>query len=368
VTCRVLGLLPFLVKGARSLEVFRAMPERGIHVTVAYAGITTAYEPDGMADFVAGDRLIDLSRAERDESLQVVDEAIVRRGIDVIVQIGATPLYSCLPHWKERHPELGIADILYNEIGHTLNHFLYERCIDTVIVETENMRRYVLRASEKASPVVEVISGGVDLDWFAPRRRPLAADSPITVGYIGRMSPEKNPLGFVELAERLTELDPDLAFRLVGQGPQAAEVEQRLRVSPHAGRIVYTGYAEELRQALYEIDVLVLPSKLDGQPAIVMEANACGIPVVAAPVGGVPELIEEGANGYLVHPEETDRIHGLLSTWKQSPESFGQLRQSAREYACRMFGREHMLDNYARVFRRLATSSKTTTAAPAPSQ
>ena len=101
-------------------------------------------------------------------------------------------------------------------------------------------------------------------------------------------------------------------FRMAGGGPSGYEVEQRLARSLFRGRIVHEGFEEDPRSALHKIDCLILPSKYDGMPAIVMEANACGVPVLAAPVGGVPELIDEGTNGYLVQPEETGSIHGLL--------------------------------------------------------
>lgn len=357
--CRALALLPFLVKGAKSIEIFRAMPDRGVDVTVAFSGPSAPYAADKMEDFIARDRLIDLSRADLRESFEVIRKAIEDRRIDLVVQVGA-PLYPCLPRWKESNPKVRIADILYNEFGHTLNHFLYERCIDAVIVESESMRRYAMLASDKAQPTIELVRSGVDLEWFTPRDGPLSDGSSVTFGYIGRMSPEKNPLGFVELAERLLALDHDLEFRMAGNGPEATDVEQRLVNSPYRDRIVYTGYVDGSRSALHQIDVLILPSKFDGQPAIVMEANACGIPVVAAPVGGVPELIDDGVNGYLLHPEETGRIHDLLSTWKKSPKTLNRLRRSAREYACWMFDRERMFDHCADAFRRIATTSDAT--------
>jgi glycosyltransferase involved in cell wall biosynthesis len=357
--CRALALLPFLVKGARSLEIFRAMPNRGVDVTVAFSGTSAQYAADGMEDFIARDRLIDLSKSDLDESFEVIRKAIQDRRIDLVVQVGA-PLYSCLPRWKESNSKIRIADILYNEFGHTLNHFLYERCIDAVIVESEAMCRYAKRASGKAQPPIELVRSGVDLESFTPRDPTPSDGSPITVGYVGRMSAEKNPIGFVDLAERLLALDPDLEFRMAGDGPEAAEVEQRLKDSPYRHRIVYSGFVDGSRSALHQIDVLILPSKFDGHPAIVMEANACGVPVVAAPVGGVPELIAEGVNGYLMRPEETGLIQDLLSMWKESPETLTQLRCSAREYACRMFDRERMFDDCARAFQRIATTSDPT--------
>ncbi len=283
--CRVLALLPFLVKGALSIEIFRAMPERGLDVTVAFCDDTSAqYPADEMEDFRASNRLIDLSKESLPSAFDVISNAILERKIDLVVQIGATHLYHHLARWKEAYPSLRIADVLYNEFGHTLNHFLYERCIDGVIVESEAMRDFVRRASFRDAPAVEIVHSGVDLAWFTPHVHEEAGASSLTLGYVGRMSPEKNPMAFVDLAEKLLSTDTDLEFRMFGGGPLADSLKQRLAQSPARERLTYGGFVEHSRTALHALDVLVLPSKFDGRPVIVMEANGCGVPVIAAPV------------------------------------------------------------------------------------
>jgi glycosyltransferase involved in cell wall biosynthesis len=354
--CNVLALLPSLTKGAQSIEIFRAMSEKGIDVAIAFSADSSApYAADEMDDFLARDRLIDLSRADLAESFEVIGMTIEDLRIDLIVQVGAASLYPNLPRWKEANPKLRIADVLYESL-YTLTHFLYERSIDGVIVESETMRRYIKRASFNERPTLELIRSGVDLDSFTPQDRPPRDGSPITVGYVGQLSPEKNQIAFVDLAERLLDLEPDLAFRMAGGGPGATELERRLADSPYRDRLVYAGFVGDVRSGLHGIDVLILPSKLSGRPVIVMEANACGIPVIAAPVGAVPEMIDDGVNGYLLCAEETSAIHDLLSMWKKSPDTLTQLQRSAREYACRMFDRDRMIDDYANAFRGIAAT------------
>lgn len=351
----VLALLPFLVKGALSIEIFRAMQHTDLDITVAFCDDTSAlYPADDMADFRANERLIDLSKESLPACLGKIGQVIEERSIDLIVQVGATNLYHHLSRWKEEKPTLRIADILYNEFGHTLNHFLYERCIDGVIVESENMRDFVGRASLRPNPPVEIVLSGVDLDWFVPAQERTAVDRPLTLGFVGRMSPEKNPLGFIDLAERILSLEPKLEFRMYGGGGEAEAVRQRVEASPFREKIVYGGFVDHSRTALQEFDALILPSKFDGRPAIIMEANGCGVPVIAAPVGGVPELIAEGINGYLASPLDTDKIHSLVSGWTRNPESLATLRVRTREHAMKKFDRQRMLDDYASAFRKIA--------------
>ncbi len=352
---KLLVLLQFLVKGALSIDIVRALKGQGWEIAIATCEDASAtYLPDAMDDFRATGDLIDLSALDDLERLKLIDDRIARDRIELIVQIGATDLYHHLPYWKERHPTLRIADVLYNEFGHTLNHFLYEGCIDAAVVESEFMREFVQRSSGKATSWIEVVHSGVDLDEFTPADDPATPPQSLRLGYVGRMSPEKNPLGFIELAEKLVPLNPRLEFEMFGAGSDASAVKERVRQSSAGSRLRYHGFIEHSRDALRQLDVLVVPSKFDGRPVIIMEANACGIPVIAAPVGGIPELVTDGRNGFLVLPTGIDRIHAVLEEWLQDPESLAQHKRSARNHASQHFDRRQMMDAYATAFLKIA--------------
>ncbi|MDO9404315.1 MAG: glycosyltransferase family 4 protein [Polaromonas sp.] len=353
---RILALLPFLAKGALSIEIFRALRARGIEITVVFCkDESVALEPDALEDFQATGDLVDLSAVGTGtKRLRLVQDLIVDRKIDLVVQVGAAELYHLLPYWKERLPDVRIADILYNEFGHTLNHFLYEACMDAVIVESDFMRDFIQRSSLQADRRVVVVHSGVDLDDFSPAGGDGRVGSRLKVGYVGRMADEKNPIGFIELAERLGRLNPALDFEMFGSGPDAALVEGRIARSDMASRLKYHGFVAHSRDALRQLDVLVLPSKFDGRPVTIMEANACGIPVIAAPVGGIPELMSDGVNGFLMSPTETERIHALLSEWQAHPQSLTELKLSARAHALQHFDRQKMIEAYAGAFAKVA--------------
>lgn len=351
---KILALLPFLVKGALSIEIFRALRAGGMEITVAfYEDASATYEVDALQDFQATGDLLDLSAAFGVERLNLIDDIIGSRGIDLIVQVGAGELYHLLPYLKERRPALRIVDILYNEVGHTLNHFLYERIIDAVIVESEFMGDFVKRSSAKHDTHVEIVHSGVDLQEFAPDEQRVTPPA-LKVGYVGRMSAEKNPMGFIELAEKLGRMNPKLDFEMFGTGGEAASVQERVAGSDIASRLTYHGFVEHARDALLRLDVLVLPSKFDGRPMIIMEANGCGIPVIAAPVGGIPELVRDGINGFLMQPTDADRIHALIAKWQQDPNSLAAQKRAARSHAQQYFDRQRMIEAYTSAFIRVS--------------
>ncbi len=345
----ILALLPFLVKGALSLAVLRAMRERGHKVLVAsYLDGGGGYTEDPCADFAAAGRLVDMTKSHGEEGIEVLNALVRQERVDLVLQIGSPWAYSQLPYLKEMNPRLPIVDTLYNSIGHTLNHFLIEACFDGVVVEGRQMRDYVVGASAKADTGVRIVESGIDLKRFVPSAR--HAGDGFVIGYIGRMSWEKNPMAFVDLAERLHARFPAASWRMFGQGPMTREVRGRVAASPIGEAIRFEGYLDHPTTGLAQIDVLIVPSKADGRPTVVMEANACGVPVIGAPVGAIPELIEEGRNGFVLSPNEHSRIGDLLAGWMADPAALDRLRATSRLVAEARFDQLKMFDAYEAAF------------------
>lgn len=350
----ILAVLPFLVNGALSLIVLRAMRKRGMDISVAYYQEgALGYTTDPAEDFRADGRLLTISQTDRAGAIEQLCQQVSQRDIGLLLQIGSPWAYRQLPYVKEHCPQLKLVDTLYNKVGHTMNHFLYEPCFDGVIVESADMRQFMLENTRKPDAGVHLVESGIDLSAFALAEPPFdsASGAPFMVGYVGRMSPEKNPLGFVELAERLHQRLPKLRFRVFGEGPQAEAVRARIAASSSVAAISYEGFVAHPRDALAQLHVLVVPSLLDGRPNVVMEANACGVPVIGTPIGGIPELIEPGRNGLVLRPGNHGEIATALESWLAAPDLYSALRASCRETAERRFDRNRMLDRYEAVFR-----------------
>ena len=346
----ILALLPFLVTGALSLNIFRELIRRGVDIHVGYylpsAG---GYTRDPCDDLAEAGRLIDLTQAQEDTGIATLTEIVRTRKIGLILQVGGFYAYKHLPYVKEREPDTRVFDILYNKIGHTRNHFFYERCFDGVIVETDDMVRYMETNRSSQSSRIYKVESGIDLARFVPRADQYDPAGGFVVGYLGRMSPEKNPLGFVQLAEHLHAMLPSLRFKMFGEGDMAAAVRDRIANGPAAAAIEFVGYIDDAADAMAQMDVMVVPSVFDGRPNAIMEANACGLPVIGNPVGGIPELIVDGANGYLIPDTDYPAIAAILRELTSVPSAYQRLRASTRAMAEERFDRVHMYDAYQRV-------------------
>jgi glycosyltransferase involved in cell wall biosynthesis len=146
----------------------------------------------------------------------------------------------------------------------------------------------------------------VDTDRFAPTM-PLE-ERPVAVGYLGRLDVEKDVPTLVEVAERLPDV---IQFRFVGDGDYRDAVERNLAEEIEAGQVDVTGWVDhdEVPRELNRMRLLLLVSEpTEGLPTAILEAFACGTPVYATPVSGVPDVVREGETGYLMTSRDPDTV------------------------------------------------------------
>ncbi len=198
---------------------------------------------------------------------------------------------------------------------------------DAVTVVSEPLRRAVLELGVSPAKVT-VLPNGVDTTRFRPRsreraRRRLGLPSGPLILFVGHLVPVK---GVDLLVEALARLGPEVRLVLVGSGPLEGTLRRRARALGLEGRLLWAGEVDHARIPLYlaACDTLVLPSRSEGEPNVVLEAIASGRPVVAAAVGGVPGLVRPGENGLLVPPEDAGALaraleQVLATAW--SPEA-----------------------------------------------
>ena len=136
---------------------------------------------------------------------------------------------------------------------------------------------------------------------------------------LGRMNPAERYKGFDEIIEALSGLDPDIVYVAAGDGADRPRLEARARDLGVADRVVFTGQVDEATKAgLYRLaDAYVMPSSGEGFGFVVLEALACGTPVMASRTDGTREAVRDGALGLLVNPADKDEVReGILRTLK----------------------------------------------------
>ena len=147
---------------------------------------------------------------------------------------------------------------------------------------------------------VHVIPNGIDLDAFPPRTQPDRHAAGPRIITVANLRPEKGHDTLLAAAARVLQDRPDAEWSIIGDGPLRASLEQDAAARGLGGRVRFLGERNDVPALLTASDVFVLPSRWEASPNALIEAMAAGLPVVATRVGGIPELVDDGATGTLV--------------------------------------------------------------------
>lgn len=230
-------------------------------------------------------------------------------------------------------------------IARVATSFLYRAAFSyprqRVVFQNHDDRNELVHSTGLAEERSSVVPGsGVDVDHFHPSLRTEAFGEPMMVVLPGRMLIDKGIEHFAEAAIRLAPRFPGTRFVLVGPADEhnpAGMSPRRLKeLTKHSG-VEWWGAVPDMTAVYREATLVVLPSRREGMPKVVLEAAACGIPVVTTSVPGCREAVEDGRSGFLVPfgdvPALVERV-GLLLSDRELRRDMGR---NARRLAERHF-------------------------------
>jgi glycosyltransferase involved in cell wall biosynthesis len=151
------------------------------------------------------------------------------------------------------------------------------------------------------------------------------------VGWVGRMTGVKRTDDVLEALRLLRERGVDAVLLMVGDGPDRDHVEQRASELGIVRHCLFLGYQEDVSGWYRAFDAMILPSANEGTPVVAIEALAAGCPVVATSVGGVPDVVREGVDGFLVPMGDTEALAERLARLAEDPALRARMGAAGRE-------------------------------------
>jgi glycosyltransferase involved in cell wall biosynthesis len=208
---------------------------------------------------------------------------------------------------------------------------------------------------------IDRIYYGVDTQVFRPVEKEAAAaalgiEPPggFVVGLIHSAVDEKRKglLPFLELLSRAAERMPvPLAVLLVGRGSEQAKEKATVPLTVTA--LPFLKSPRELAAALNLCDVLLYPTQADNLSLTCLDALACGVPVISSRVGGQPEAVRDGVNGFLCEPDRPEQFIERTARMAADPELTRRLSEAARRTAVEQFNIDTYIDNLAEYYERV---------------
>jgi glycosyltransferase involved in cell wall biosynthesis len=203
---------------------------------------------------------------------------------------------------------------------------------DAVACISDFTRSQLMRLSAPSDwPKLDVVHMSVDTDRFVP---PAAGrtDGRLRILDVGRLVPEKGAPVLLDAVDLLTQRGTDVELRLVGGGDLGEELTRIIAERGLAERVTLVGSVgqDDIVAQYHWADVFCLPSFQEGLPVVLMEAMATELPVVTSTINGIPELVKDGSNGYLLPPGRADLLADALEKLASDPELRRQLGNQAR--------------------------------------
>jgi len=228
------------------------------------------------------------------------------------------------------------------------------RQADRLICISQEMVRCMRYAGASERKIV-VIPNPVDLSLFHPG---MHKKDGRTCLYVGALRPAKGLEYLIEAIPQVLGRFPDARFIVVGDGPQRGEIERLITNYQIAGAVHMVGSVPhgELLPYYQQADLFVIPSLNEPQGIVVLEAMACGLPVVASRVGGIPEMVKDEYNGLLMPPGDSQALARATLRLFTEEDLYRRCAANALDTA-KEFSWQRNIGKYEEVFRQVSTDS-----------
>jgi glycosyltransferase involved in cell wall biosynthesis len=238
---------------------------------------------------------------------------------------------------------------------------LAARFLTAKIITVSNGEQAMARQFGVGKPDLFVtVHSGVDLSAFSRRvdrpEQKTALGVPREaqlVGVVGRLSEQKNPLDFVRLATRVHEKNPTVHFTWIGDGP-LEESARELALELGVGNVLhFIGQREDVPADLQALDVFVMTSRWEAFSLALLEAMACGLPVVATRLPGIAEAVTEGESGFLLSVGDVDGMSAAVLSVLSDVDLAKRMGAGARRRVEQDFTRVQMMNRLMLVYQSL---------------
>jgi len=226
-----------------------------------------------------------------------------------------------------------------------------------IIAVAEHERRLALQYGVGTSSIFSVVHSGIDSRPFRGEFDILGLKSSlgipanaVVVGAVGRLAIPKLPLDFVKSAVKLHALQPDIHFVWVGSGPLASEAIKMASSLGLAEVFHWLGERSDVSRLLHIFNCLILPSRWEAFPLVVLEAFASGVPVIATDNLGTHEIIESGRNGWLVPIGDIEALSRAILHILANPHLVESICQTAAKQIDEEYTLEKMISTLEHIY------------------
>jgi sugar transferase (PEP-CTERM/EpsH1 system associated) len=227
----------------------------------------------------------------------------------------------------------------------------------TMVAVSHDLKRFLVERIGIPPGSIRVVHNGIDLSRYAvhDENHVVRAELGISagqrvIGTVGNLFAVKGQTYLLRACKAVASAYPNCVLLVAGEGEQLGPLEKEAFDLGIAGDVKFLGFRDDVPSLLQAMEVFVLPSLSEGLPLSILEALALQKPVVATNVGGIPEIVEDGATGYLVPPRNPEALADKILLLLRDPQIAANIGQAGRKKVEKDFGLEQMVREYQSLY------------------
>lgn len=240
----------------------------------------------------------------------------------------------------------------------------YHQC-NKVITISDGIKDVLMAAGVSANQVTTVLSA-VDTEEYKPieqksklkllnsnwfRNEFTLQENDFVIGVLAQFIPRKGHSILFSAFKDLLIKVPNVQLLVFGKGPLEAELKQEIELQGLSSKVKFCGFRTDLSRILPNLNLVVHPAFAEGLGVSLLQANACGVPVIASRVGGIPEIITSGLNGLLVDPGNIQQLSNSLTDLLRDNYKLEQMAYAGREKILSEFSITAMVEGNVSVYK-----------------
>ncbi|UBZ06853.1 glycosyltransferase [Salegentibacter mishustinae] len=244
-----------------------------------------------------------------------------------------------------------MGDFIDSKFKWALNKFYISKVAYVISVSKECEKDFIKTFSypEKRIRTVEIGVEEQELGGIPKDLQKIFKRGPV-LSHIGGFVPEKNHKGLLRIFTETLKNNPDTQLLLIGKGRLEPEIKVRVEELQIKENVHFLGYRSDVLEVLYYSNAFVLPSLIEGLPAVILEAMYCKTPVVAYNVGGVGEVVLQGETGWIVEKNEEAKFQQHLEEILAGDENISERVKTAKNMISDKFLNKQIAQGFAKCY------------------
>jgi glycosyltransferase involved in cell wall biosynthesis len=244
-----------------------------------------------------------------------------------------------------------MGDFITSKIKWQLNNFYVSR-VAYVISVSEECERDFIKTFSYPQEKISTVEIGVEeqkLGGIPDDLKEIFQRGPV-ITHIGGFVPEKNHEGLINIFNKSLEKFPKIQLLLLGKGNLEGKIKSKVKELQIQDKVHFLGYRNDVLDILHHSKAFVLPSLIEGLPAVILEAMYCETPVVAYNVGGIGEVVIQGETGWLVEKNEEEKFQEQLEGILKGNENIPERIKAAKKMISDKFLNNQIAKRFAKCY------------------